>query len=221
MTWYLHRAVTKSPRQCCLKHNSAALWPAWLSIYITPRPSRPDSAVGSMTQHHRASMAWHLYHQHDSAALSLARLGIYIASWPSRLSSVIASMTRQHHASITRHLHHVMANSPWQCRHQHVSVAPRQHDSTSTSCHGQIVTAAPSLAWLGITVSSMTRHWCHATAWSSISTRYDFSGKQTRCQLISVLCTLMFGYRANASVLMRCLAPSWSIYVLKNHIWRL
>jgi hypothetical protein len=37
--------------------------------------------------------------------------------------------------------------------------------------------------------------------------QHDFSGKLTRYLLIPLLFTIMFGFRASASILMYCLAP--------------
>jgi hypothetical protein len=162
-------------------------------IYIAPQLSRPDSAVASMIRWHCrqhdsastsrcgqvapatpslaslgciiASMTRHLhrvvaksprqhrrehYRQHDLASTShrgkvapavpsSAWLGIYIALQPSRPGSAVASMTQQH----------------W-----------RQHDSSSTSRRGQITSATPSPIVLGSTVTSMTQHRRHTTAWS-------------------------------------------------------
>jgi hypothetical protein len=80
---------------------------------------------------------------------------------------------------------------------------------------------APWPSCLGSTVVSTTRQWHHAASWSPTSTIYDFSGKQTHCQLIRILFTIMFGSRANAGILMCYLAASWSMYVSKTHVWRL
>jgi hypothetical protein len=41
----------------------------------------------------------------------------------------------------------------------------------------------------------------------STSTTYDFSGKQTHCQVVLVPFTNIVGSRANASVSLHCLAP--------------
>jgi hypothetical protein len=79
-------------------------------------------------------------------------------------------------------------------------MSPRQ-------CHRQQNSAAPLSAWSGSTIASMTQHQRHTSAWSPTSMMYDFSGKQTRCQLIPVLFTTMFGSRANANVPMHCLVP--------------
>jgi hypothetical protein len=48
----------------------------------------------------------------------------------------------------------------------------------------------------------------------------NFSGKQTRCQLISVRFTNILGFRGNASISLCCLAPQRCIYISKIHIWR-
>jgi hypothetical protein len=146
------------------------------------------------------------------------------------LSSTVASMTR--------YLHHADAKSPRQCRCQHGStsllsarlgiyITPRPSRpgsivaSMTRQRYHQQDSAVSSPAWLGSIVASMTWHQHHAMTWSSTSTRYDFSGKQTCCQLIPILFTIMFGFRANASVSMCCLASLWSISISKTYIWRL
>jgi hypothetical protein len=99
MTWHLHRATAKSPQQHRRQHDSAALSPAWLGIYITLWPSHSGSAIVRMTRHlHRitAKSSWQHRCQHDSTALMLAWLIIYITSWSNCLSSSIASSTWQH-----------------------------------------------------------------------------------------------------------------------------
>ncbi len=78
---HLHRATVKSPRQRHRQHDSAALSPVWLGIYITSRPSHPASP----------SPAW---------------LGSIAAAW---LSSITAAWLSSIAASMTRHLHHVAA----------------------------------------------------------------------------------------------------------------
>jgi hypothetical protein len=194
MTRYLHHDAIKSPRQHHCQHNSASisrraqvvlasLSPAWLSIYITQRPSSPGSTVTSMTRQQRR--------QHDSTSTSHHDQVTPTSSLLAWLNDTITSMTRQH-------------------RHQ--------HDSTSTSHRAHVVPAAPSLAWLGIyiapspaqlgsTIASTTRQQHHAIAWSTTSITYDFSGKQTRCQLISILFTDILASRANANVSLRSMAP--------------
>jgi hypothetical protein len=87
------------------------------------------------------------YHnQHDSIALSLAWLSIYIMPRPSHPSSVVASMTRQHRC---------------------------QHDSISTSRHGQVTLATLLLVRLDSIVAIITQH-IHRTVAKS--------PKQHRCQ---------------------------------------
>jgi hypothetical protein len=140
-----------------------------------------------------ASMTRQHYRQHDSATTSCHNQAILVVPSLAWLGGTITTMTR--------FLHHVMAKSSWQ---HHC-----QHDS-----------AAPSPVWLSSTITNMTRQGHHTTTWLSTSTIYIFSDKQTRCQLIMVLFTIMFGSRANASVLLHCLAPLWSIYLSMIHIWR-
>jgi hypothetical protein len=118
---------------------------------------------------------------------------------------------------MTQHLHLTTANvtlatlSPMSPRQRH-----RQHDS-----------AAPSSAWLdiyialrpsrlGSTIASNTQQRHHVATCSSTSTIYDCSGKQTRCQLILILFTIIFGSRANASIPMRC----WHLHEAST-FWRL
>jgi hypothetical protein len=109
--------------QCHHQRDSAVLSPAWLDIYITPRPSRPGSIVDSMTRQHSRQHDWEsttrrgqVTQQHqcqyDTAALWPAWLDIYIVQWPSRpvapspawLDSIVASMIR--------HLHHATTMLP-------------------------------------------------------------------------------------------------------------
>jgi hypothetical protein len=144
----------------------------------------------------------------------------------------------------TWYLHRVVAESSQQHRHHHDSATSSPAwlgifitglDSAVTSRtrqhHCQHDSAVQSLAWLdiyiapwpsclGSTITGTTRQRKHIATWSSTSTIYDFSSKQTHCQLILILFINMFGSRANASVLMHCLAPLWSIYILKTHVWR-
>jgi hypothetical protein len=150
-----------------------------------------------------------------------------------------------HIGSMTRHLHHIMVKSPRQRYRQHDLVALLSawldifiagFDSAVTSMtrqhRRQHDSAAPLSAWLNIyiaswpshlgsTVASTTWQRHHTSTWLSTSMIYDFSGKQTCCQLIPVLFTIIFGSRANASIPMHWLAPPWSIYVSKTHVWRL
>jgi hypothetical protein len=118
-----HDSVTTSRRG---QVTSVAPSPTWLDIDITLRPSHLDSAITSMTRHrHRvmAKLPWQHHCQHDSVTLSLAWLGKAIVS-------------------MTQHQHHVTAKSPQQHH--------RQHESASISQCGQVTSATPSLAWLGI-----------------------------------------------------------------------
>jgi hypothetical protein len=150
--------------------------------------------------------------------------------WCGSVTSTVTSMTQ--------HLHRVMTKLARQCRRQHVSVSPSPAGlgnviTSRTRCLHCAVTklpqqhrhqqdsSVPSSTWLNSTITSTTRHRHHTTSWSSTSTIYDFRGKQTRCQLIPILFTIMFGSRANASIPMGCLAPLWRIYVLKTRVWRL
>jgi hypothetical protein len=87
--------------QCHHQHDSTALLPAWLGIYIAPWPSHLGSAVTSMTQQH--------WRQHDSASTSPDGQVFSAASSPAWLDSIVTSMTR--------HLHHITAKSPRQ-RHR-------------------------------------------------------------------------------------------------------
>jgi hypothetical protein len=173
-------------------------------------------------------------HQHDSVATSrhsqvTSAATSHLDQCP--LDNAITSRTQQHRCqqnlaapssvwlgntvtSMTQYLHRTVAKSPQQYRRQHHSVAPLP------AWLNIYIASQPS--WPDSTVTSMNRHlhWRYATAWSPTSTIYDFSGKQTHCQLILVLFTIMFGSRANTSVLMHCLAPSWSIYISKTYVWR-
>jgi hypothetical protein len=77
MTRHLHRATAKRHHH----HDSVALSPSWLGIYIPPRPSSLDSAVTIMT--------WQHCRQYDSA--------FSLPHDQRRLSSAVINMTRQHH----------------------------------------------------------------------------------------------------------------------------
>jgi hypothetical protein len=153
----------------------AALSLAWLSSagasmtrhWHHDTTSHLGSTIASMTRHrHRtvAKSSRQHHRHHDSVAPS--PFDIDITSWPSRIGSAVASMTWHRHCTV--------AKPPRQLH--------RQYDSASTSHHGKVTSAAPSPAWLSSSVASMTRHWHHATAWSSTSTTiYDFSDKKIRC----------------------------------------
>jgi hypothetical protein len=108
-----------------------------------------------------------------------------------------------------------IASTTLELQHHH------QHDSVALSPAWLGIYIASWPSHLGKTIASTTRQRHHATTWSSTSTLDDFSGKQTCYQLIPVLLTIMFGSRANANVPMRFLAPSWSIYILNTHVWKL
>jgi hypothetical protein len=164
-----------------------------LALKLGVTLSHPGSAIASMTQRH--------YCQHNSISTSHRGLVTSAELLPAWLGNTVVNMTQN--------LYRAAAKSP------------RQHDSTT-----------PSLSWLSIyitswpsridsTVTSTTWQRHHTTAWSSTSTIYDFSGKQTCCQLILVLFTIMFGSRANARVPLCFLAPPWNIYISKIHIWTL
>jgi hypothetical protein len=100
MTRHLHCVVTKSPWQSCRQHDLAAPSPAWLDIYIVPWPSRPGSAITSMTRQHRR--------QPDSVSTSHRSQVTPATSVPAWLSSTVARMTW--------HLHRIVAKIALQCR---------------------------------------------------------------------------------------------------------
>jgi hypothetical protein len=86
-----------------------------------------------------------------------------------------------------------------------------QHDSVATSRHGQ------HRLNNAIAITNLTRHWHHTMSWSSTSTTTDdFDGKQTRSQLIPILFTNIFGFRAKASIPLHCLTLLWCIYILRS-----
>jgi hypothetical protein len=210
MTQHLHRVAAKSHRQChrqhCHQHDSTSTLRHGQVAPATSSPAWFSSIVASMTwhQHHATTKSpRQRRRQHDSAA-------------PRQYDSVSKS-PRQLRRSMTWHLHHTTANVTSVAQSQ---MSPRQ-------CHHQHNSVASSPAWLSINImkrawsSTSTMHDFMKQAWSSTSIMHDFSGKPTRCQLILILFTFMFGSRANASVLMRCLAPPWSIYISKTRVWRL
>jgi hypothetical protein len=112
----------------------------WLRSYIQTLVALPDSG----RCHNFGRISWLRLHNitpiNERATCltysavkdfewSPAWLGIHITTQPSRPGSIVASMTQQH------------------CR---------QHDSASTSHHGQVTQAASSLAWLSSIIASIT-----------------------------------------------------------------
>jgi hypothetical protein len=179
-------------RQHYRQHDSASTSQCGQDASVASSRAWLGTIVASMTRHlHHVvvKLPRQCHHEHDSIALSLAWLSIYITQ---RLMSPLQHCHQQDLVALSlAGLGNIITNMT---RQHH-----RQQDST-----------APSPAWFGSIVASMTQHRCHATSWSSTSTIHDFCGKQAPCQLIPVLFIIMFGSRANASIMMHCLAPPWS-----------
>jgi hypothetical protein len=160
----LHNATT--PRYSNLRGCATLPHPVqpWV---IVPSLAWLGSTIASMTRHlHRVVAKSPRQHrrQHDSACSSRHSQVTSTASLLAWLDSIIASMTRYRHCAV--------ANSPRQCHSKHDSTAP------SSAWLGTYLASRPSR--LSSTIADTTRQWHHTTAWSSTSTIYDFSRKQTR-----------------------------------------
>jgi hypothetical protein len=102
----------------------------WISDFFTMRQHLDALSSGvARPYHNQYNLELQRHCRYDSAVLSPVRLDLYITPRSSHLDSAVARMTRQH------------------CR---------QHDSASTSCHGQVASTVPSLALLNGIIASMT-----------------------------------------------------------------
>jgi hypothetical protein len=108
--------------------------------------------------------------QHDSTSTLCHGQVAPAASLPTWLNNIAVSMAR--------YLHHIAAKSTWQrhCQHDSTSTSHHgqvtrqrrhQHDSASTSHRTQFTPAASTPAWLCSIIASMTKHLHHATTKSS------------------------------------------------------